>query len=124
MNMPRIHLDNDGIMRVEYASLDSISLSDIEYEYKQRISISGKNKQLILVNLGRVVNFDPEAQRFLVSKEMCDITKAVAIVFPASLNYSLLTKYFAEKFKSSKKSFPTEIFDNEDKAIVWLKQYK
>src|SRR5690606_28537177 len=100
----------------------SVTLEDVQAEYKQRLFLSNQRNP-ILVKLRGMVFFSNDARKYLAGPENVAITSAAAVVLDPSAGYQKHSSILMDMFKEfDKPPFPVEIFDNEDEAIAWLKK--
>lgn len=118
-----VHLDELGIMQVEYPLHAQVRLDSIQEEYYKRLEITDQ-KTPLLVQLHGMTFFEVKAREFLCGEENGAITSAAAVVLDAEAGYHRQSKIFMEMFKLlNKPSFPVKIFDDKDEAIAWLKGF-
>lgn len=123
MRKMKVHIDNDGIMRVEYPLHTIVTIHDVQEEYKKRLEITIK-KTPLLVKIHGLASFDVEAQKFLCGAEHSAITKAAAVVTDSKAGYYEYSNRIIDLFKNyGKPTFDFEVFENEKAALKWLKTY-
>ena len=119
----KVYIDSDGIMRVEYPNLATVTLHVIQEEYRKRLDITDK-KTPLLVKIHGVSSFSDDAQKFLCSDDHSEITSAAAMVGDSKAGYFEHSKILMDIFKSlNKPPFDFKYFEDEEAAIAWLKTY-
>ncbi len=122
MTKPKVWMDENGIMKIEYQSCACFSLQAVKSAYDQRIAISRK-KHPVLFYVDGIVDFTEEAQKFMTGEIYSSITQAAAFIQRPTMNYSLLAQYYIENLKLSNFRYPVEFFNQEKEALRWLRQY-
>ena len=120
MSFPKVELNGQGVMRVEYPLHAEVTLESVQDEYRQRLAISSQPLPLVVVLHG-MPGFTPEAQFFLTTRRHLALTSAVAIVVVPESGYYEHTKDLLSLF-FARANFPcpTRVFDNEPEAVKWL----
>ncbi len=119
----KVWLGEDGVMRVEYPRHATVTLGDVTDEYKQRTDIS-KEKRPLLVILHGLAIFSEEAQTFLRGTEHTAITSAAAILVDPTAGYYEHSIILIDSFRTSNVlPFDLKVFEDEQSALRWLKNY-
>ena len=119
----KVYKDNDGIMHVEYPLHSILTVYDVQKEYKKRLEITNKRTPL-LVKVHGLVSFDVEAQDFLCSADHCAITSAAAVVTDSKAGFFEYSNMLIGSFKDFRKpGFDFKVFENNEAALEWLKNY-
>ena len=119
MRNPKVWLESDGILRIDYGHYGQITLDAIKNAYEQHVKLSTK-KRPVLVYASTVVRYEREATSFLWSDEICKVTSATAII-----TQSFLAKHLGQLFMwYHKPPYPARLFSSEAEAIRWLENFK
>lgn len=119
----KVWLGDDGVMRVEYPRHATVTLGDVQDEYKQRTDIS-KEKCPLLVILHGLAIFSEEAQTFLRGSEHSAITSAVAILVDPAAGYYEHSIVLIDSFqRSDALPYDLKVFEDKQSALLWLKDY-
>lgn len=114
-----ISLRNDKI--IQYTVKDNITIT--AKDSAEMVETAGKlgdfQKFPILILVGKHTLADKEAREFGASKEGTKYAVAVAFVIQSLAQKILGNAYL----KINKPVVPTALFDNEEKAIEWLKTF-
>lgn len=122
MTKPKVWMDENGIMKIQYPSCAYFSLQTVKSEYDQRLAIT-RNKHPVLFYVDGIVDFTEETQKFMTGEIYGSITLAAAFIQRPTMNYSLLAQYYIENLKLSNSRYPVEFFNQEKEALRWLRQY-
>ena len=109
---------HENILHVQYKSHIRITLEDAEEIVAQRLAFFKDLQSPVLVKSAKVKSVDKEARSFLFQEGLTNI-KALAFIEGHNMDRVLATFLFG--FKSP--DVPCEMFENEEKALVWLRQY-
>lgn len=119
LNSAIISIRSDGI--IQYALKTNITIT--ERDSKEMVDAAGKVGKLeqfpILIVAGKDTLADKETREYAASKEGTKYALAVAFVI-TSLAQKLLGNAY---LKINKPVVPTALFDNEEKAVDWLKKF-
>lgn len=114
-----ISLRSDGI--ILYALKANITIT--AKDSKEMVNAAGKlgnfNQKPVLIVAGTDTLADKDAREFAASKEGTQYAAAVAFVISGLAQKILGNAYL----KINKPMVPTTLFDNEEKAIAWLKTF-
>ena len=114
-SVPRIWLEEDGLVRIEYPQNFHVTLDVMESVYEQHLRITTE-KRPILAYAESVASADYEAQQFASTEKAAALTSALAIIVK-----SVFTRAMGELFmRFHKPPYPTRIFNDEAQAIEWL----
>lgn len=119
LNSAVISIRSDGI--IQYAIKANITIS--EKDSNEMVDAAGKlgdfKKFPILITAGKHSLADKEAREFGAGKEGTKYAIAVAFVIRSLAQKILGNAYI----KINKPIVPTALFDNEEKALEWLKTF-
>lgn len=99
----------------------NVELDSVVETVEARKVIQQNEKKLVLVDNRTVWQVTKEAQVYSSSKEVGDLSLAMAILSGSSLPVMLISNFF---MKFNVAHCPTKIFRDEDKALAWLNQFK
>lgn len=120
MASPKVWLEDDGIMCIEYPVHSSITLDDLQKSLCLRQSLLSK-KHKLLVKLNGLMALSASAQEFLLTEEYSSLTQAVAVVVNPHEGYYQHTKILLGLFqRQGPLPYPLELFDTENEAKDWL----
>lgn len=122
MANPKVWLEDDGIVRVEYEPFCSLNLDVIKHVNAKRIALH-PIKHPLLMKLNGLNSFEKDAQQYIKSSLYNSITSATAIYVPYSVKFRILTTSLVQNFVNDNLFMPLQLFDNEIKALSWLAQY-
>ena len=99
----------------------NVDLENVIEAVEARKEIQKGKKMLVLVDNRDVWQVTKEANVYSSSKEVGELSIAMALLSGASLPVMLISNFF---MRFNKLHSPTKIFRDEDKAIEWLNQFK
>jgi len=99
----------------------NVDLEGVVETVDARKVIQQGKPMLVLVDNRKVWQVTKEAQAYSYSKEVGELSLAMAILSGVSLPVMLISNFF---MRFNKNHSPTRIFSDEDKAIEWLNQFK
>lgn len=108
----------ENILHVQYKPHLHINLADAEAIVAQRLAFFRDLQCPVLIKSAKVKSVDKKARSFLFQEGLVNI-KAVAFVEGHNMDRVLATFLFG--FKSPE--VPCQMFEDEPKAIAWLRQY-
>lgn len=111
-------LDKDGILNVMPVKKEIRTLEDTEATVKELKKILGNKKVGVLVDVSNATNTTREMRKY-ASEEFPRLAKAIALVSTSALGKMFANLFFA----LSRQPYPIKMFNNEDDARSWLKQY-
>lgn len=115
---PRVWLDEQDIVHIEFAPHSQISLEMIQQACHKRLELIAKPSPVLIV-ARKVSGYDIEATLYLSNTAIKDSNLAYAIITDC-----FLTDFIAREFvKYHKPAAPVQIFDKEQDAIVWLQGF-
>jgi hypothetical protein len=102
----------------EDADLD---IEAIKESVAARIKLQQGKKMLALVDAKNLWQLSKEANTYSASKEVGELSVAMAILPGASLGIRMIANFF---IKINKNHCPAKIFKSEEKALKWLDTFK
>ncbi len=109
---------HESILHVQYKSHIRITLKDAEAIVAQRLAFFKDLQFPVLIKSAKVKSVDKDARSFLFQEGLVNV-KAVAFIEGHNIDRVLATFLFGFKFPD----VPCEMFENEEKALAWLRQY-
>lgn len=98
-----------------------IDLEAVKEAFEQRKKLQGNEPILVLVDNRKLWQLTKDANRYSASKEVADLSKAMAVLTDTSLATRMITNFFV---RLNKEYTPTKLFKNEKKALKWLNSFK
>lgn len=99
---------------------DAVITVDIAKEMvKDGIEVSAGHKR-IFVDICKMHSIDGESRRYLAAFETAKDIIGTAILFDNYLHYLMLSVFL----KVDRPIYPTKIFTNEKKALLWLRELR
>lgn len=118
--MIKVRQYSKGILISEYPMHARVGLKDVKQELADRISIC-KEPHCVMTILHGVALITEEAEEFLISLEITEMTKAVAVVIDPQSGYYENANNILWRIKNmDKPKYRFEVFDNKDSALEWL----
>jgi hypothetical protein len=117
--MPNVHIEQDGIVRIDYRAYDRVTLSVAQQAYEKQLAVSRDEQRPVLIFGQSVMALEDDVAEFVAGNEVKSLTKAAAI----------LTKSFVEEqmgnmyLMFNAPPFPTRLFTSESVALRWLTGY-
>ena len=108
----------EAILHVQYKSHIRITLDDAKAIVAQRLAFFRDLQFPVLIKSARVRGVDKEARSFLFKEGLINV-KAVAFIEGYNMDRVLATYLFG----LNSPDIPCEMFETEEKALVWLRQY-
>ncbi len=116
--MPKISIDNDGIIKIDFGSI-LITPSHIIHGVEIHRKLAPNKKSPVLMLGEAALNLSGEISKVGAREETVSITSAFAMV-----TQSKISKVMGNIFISLQSNpYPTKLFDNEEDARAWLKNY-
>lgn len=109
---------DENILHVQYKSLIRINLDDAKAIVTQRLAFFKDLQFPVLIKSAKVKSVDKEARNFLFREGLINV-KAVAFIEGYNMDRVLATYLFGLKSPD----IPCEMFETEEKAVAWLRQY-
>lgn len=110
----------DEIIQVQYKPCRHISLEDAEQIVAERLKFFKDLAAPVLIKNAKVKSVEKAAREFLFDPERgLKNVKAVAVVYGNVVNQMLATMIFHRHTPA----IPHKMFTDEQKAILWLKQF-
>lgn len=115
----KVMRDTEGFVRAVINPQAEMTLKDVQEITKARAEVSDNKKHAMLVNLGTIKSVSQDGRRFATSREVSDITMAVALLIGSPVS-RVIGNFF---IGLNKPSFPVKIFTAEAAAVAWLKEF-
>lgn len=112
-----ISITSDGILFIRYKDDLDFTLNKAQSVTRKCDEIANNRKMLVLVVTGRSGVMSTETREYLSGKEVAKHRKAVAIVIN-NLPHRIIAGFI---IRVRKKFYPTEVFRNEETALLWLR---
>lgn len=109
---------NEGILFFEYKPNTTIDLAVATRVVAERIAFQNERQFPILCDMRGLVSID-KAGRDYLAKSGSLLAKAVALIVNEDLSMTLSTFYL----EINKPSVPTQIFTDEQEALVYLRDF-
>lgn len=115
----KISVMPDGIIRVDGNPDVHIEQKDMDENYAAfKTLVKGKDAPFLVI-FGENASISREAREKFADWERSKIKRAEALVTP-QLHHKLIARHH---ISSDKPEHPTKVFNNEAKALKWLKQF-
>jgi hypothetical protein len=110
--------EGDGILySVSKAADRTIENYDILFGLYQKLSKNGKEKLCTLGDITNTEHLSTEVREY-ITKELPKYIKAMALISATQLG-TAIGNFFV---KANPQSYPTQIFNNRQDAVIWLKK--
>ena len=110
---------NDHIIKMTVNEGEVVDADDIREMHTIHLKLTGGNPFVILLDAKKHFTVTPEARELLASEEF--LKHHLASAFLVRTVVVKLTGNFFIRFNQPKN--PTELFSNEEKAMVWLEAF-
>jgi hypothetical protein len=118
-NTERITLDETGVVRCKAFKNSLLSLTDAK-ENIQAVKLLAKGKKVpVFVDITETKGGTKEARSYLASAEVALVQSACALLVSSPLS-QLIGNFF---LGLNRTKFPTRLFNDENKAMEWLKTF-
>ncbi len=114
-----ILLEDDGIIRIA-AFGEMHSIEDAKEVTAAVSQITGNKRYPVLIDSTNVKDMSPEGRAYYTSEEAFMSVSAIAIMIKSGIS-KLMTNFFIDM--SRLPGPPRKLFDDENKAVLWLKNY-
>ncbi len=115
---PRVWVEDDGILCIDYGIIEYLTVEDIECAYRMHLEISPMQHPVLTSGRGLgKVNID--VQRYVSRPEICAVCKASALMVNSAWQMHL-GRMFLYYFKPP---YPTRLFTDKAEARDWLRQF-
>ncbi len=111
--------DNILIMRAKQDA--DFTLEATKNGVEARVKLQRGEKFPVLIDTRLMFQVSEESRKYGATKEVTDLSVAMAILAGTSLATTLLGNFF---INFNKPAVPTKMFKNEESAIEWLKSFK
>ncbi len=111
-----IFIDENGVLVMRYTSDLDFGLEMAKSAIKICEDIVGDHKVPVMVITGEFGSMSTETREYLSGKEVAKHRKAVALVVN-NLSHRLIAQFI---IKMRNKYYPTQVFKNEEEALIWL----
>jgi len=98
-----------------------VDLEAIKEAIEARKKLQANKPMLALVDNRKMWQLTKEASDYSASREVAELSRAMAILSDRSLGKRLMVNFF---MKMNKQHVPTKMFKSEAKAIKWLNTFK
>ncbi len=98
-----------------------LDLDAVVEAVEERKKLQNGKKMLALVDNRAIWQISEEANKYSVSKEVGELSIAMAILSGSTLPTRLISNFF---IKFNKLHCPTKMFSSEEKALAWLNSFK
>ncbi|WP_426417534.1 hypothetical protein [Aestuariirhabdus sp. LZHN29] len=116
---PRVWMEEDGIMRVDYGPDAHITLEAVRNVAERAYQLCPRRHPALIV-AQRTAKVDSDALTFLQSDDYKRISAAVAIMTRTPLEKFLMRMYTTVH----PPEYPVRGFTCEEEALVWLEGYR
>lgn len=117
-------LYKEGILLVEFPVHARIGLKEAKSAYADRMAIGQEPPHCILLKMHGISLITDEAVEFMKSPEYTKTIKAIAVVADPESGFFEHGNNIMWVVKNiDKPNFNSEMFDNEDSALEWLRNY-
>ncbi|MCK5424623.1 MAG: hypothetical protein KAI89_04560 [Emcibacter sp.] len=116
--MPKIVIDDDGILNVHFGTI-MVTVEHVVYRADIQRKLAPGRKLPVMVVGEAAVSVRVKIAEMCRSKWVADVTSAMAVVSPTKVG-RVLGNIFMSIHKNP---YPTKLFDNEEDALAWLRQY-
>lgn len=117
---PGVQLGEDGIVRIRFGLHARITRATLQRaeELSRQLTPYPASAPALIVGDG-ILQVDEDAQHFASDPEIVSTTTACALV-----PRTFLERFIASLFlRYRKPPYPTRVFETEEDAVQWLKQY-
>lgn len=115
----RIVLDDSGIVKCKTFKGVLLTLADAKENIAAVKAIANGKTVPVLVDITEAKGGDKEARAYLAGKEAGAVQSACALLIDSPLS-QLIGNFF---LGLNKTHFPTRLFNDEEKAMKWLKNF-
>ncbi len=99
----------------------NVDIDNVKEAVSARRKLQEGRRMLVLVDNRKVWQVTKDAQAYSASKEVGELSRAMAILSGSSLPARLIANFF---IRFNKVHSPTKMFKSERSAIKWLESYK
>ena len=110
----------DGIVHIVYKAGCILNINNIKPIVQDRIKVSNGMISPILIDLRNLVSSDNATRAYLATPEAEKYLSAGAMLINNEIQKLLMNLYL----KIDVPKLPAKVFTNEEKAMVWLSQFK
>jgi len=119
IRVANIWMREDGILQEDFLDNAEVQVEDVK-ELMKVVNEYFPQKNLAYVDMSNIKFVSYEARKFLKTKEAALNAKAVA--FKLQSKVSRIIGNFIIRV-TNPEDYPTKLFNNEEEAIKWLKQF-
>tara|TARA_R110001592_G_scaffold45282_5_gene144878 strand:- start:1703 stop:2092 length:390 start_codon:yes stop_codon:yes gene_type:complete len=98
-----------------------VDLLAVKESVKARRKMQGDEPVLVLVDSRKMWQLTKEANYYSASKEVAELSKAMALLTDSSLAMRMITNFF---IRMNRQYVPTKMFNSEGKALEWLNTFE
>lgn len=114
-----IYREEEGFLRVTVFPDVDMSVEDARNDFETARILVNNKPMPVLSDPRQLKSSSHEVRSFYASKELAENILAMAVLVD-SLAIKMVVNFF---IKFHKPHFPTRMFNKEDEALAWLKQY-
>lgn len=117
----KISLAPEGYIRVEIFTDAKQDIEDAKKNMQACIDVGGGTKRPLLTDIRFCQPLTPEARRYYSGKALNDSFTALAILIESSHFGMMMGNVY---LRIAKPGIPTQLFQDDQKAIGWLMRYR
>ena len=111
--------DNDGIVHMVFLDNVNLNINDLKTELTCYKSLSKEFTPPALIDISGVLSIDSDGRKF-IAEEIAKIGVPATALIVKSRMSRLIGSFF---IGINKPDFPVKLFDDEQKAVEWLKGF-